>query len=843
MPELKLLDSVSSLTSLTASDPVHDEVENKAPEAPDHVSSRNSPDHVSSRNSPNSSIRLTRKASVPYDSYENSPGKFDWASLYGSSGFLAVVNACMFGTLVVTSFVSCLTAYDTSSGSQDVFREKDIIVLASLANSLSKEAFEYQKPLHGLPIDQVLLSEYQLSTDRMLHQLRSAGVASGEPLMTDEWLTNLRYTAGRGDAPVFVLKECLAKMMSLAGQVMRLTAELKRAGDLDVLDLAQFLAHEAATVNTMQRSLLHFTPASPAASFDFLSSVYRQRASADLLEPLLSLAGAQTRLATPSGVPLQTLSKQLADNALATLLPYAGWATVARSFSSPWLYSQAAQVAGESSIVSASLAAEALAALSESDRHRQKAGALWLMTGLALVAFSLLVSHLILTYRKRTHDEERIMRDFGSPDDTARMIGNYCKRIENWDLDLDLALCKADSQMELQLCTAVNALRIIKPFVPMWVFTLREPKDKVDAFTPPLAGGDTKVKIDAMEAAAAELQFNFTDFSADESGLSRKRSTSIASASSDYSCDQSVDMEEPAGAVQLVDLEIGLTMQEMTLVLIDLRIVNAQAFHNPAYRSPQLVEAAMAFFMRTIVGAAKKYRGTVLTTSPISVVIGFKQETNLGDKESRACRCARAIVMAYDTEVIRLREAERCGGDMCTLEEVLGTPEAGHPSIGIHTGKVAAGIVSTGTFKTYLISGKEMRRLLQLERLNSVLRTRILLSSSVVFAIRDTKNLRHQDVGILKTDVVAELQQAKRTKREKEQQRNLRLFFKMFKSQRYREAIDALREFITQSDGGRIGAGQAVETKTPHVKYLWDAMHSHFGEETLNDTNAAYNFM
>eukprot|EP01065_Artemidia_motanka_P034091 TRINITY_DN4124_c4_g4_i1.p1 TRINITY_DN4124_c4_g4~~TRINITY_DN4124_c4_g4_i1.p1 ORF type:complete len:1156 (+),score=280.96 TRINITY_DN4124_c4_g4_i1:51-3470(+) len=101
---------------------------------------------------------------------------------------------------------------------------------------------------------------------------------------------------------------------------------------------------------------------------------------------------------------------------------------------------------------------------------------------LLMCYFALLITMVLYHFSVDSSEEEQIKKDFTDERETLHMLNKYCNAISVWLLD-DIPHGSSRGQMELRFVQAVNALRVLRPFVPQWAFRNHLPDDVMEAAT------------------------------------------------------------------------------------------------------------------------------------------------------------------------------------------------------------------------------------------------------------------------------------------------------------------------------------------------------------------------
>eukprot|EP00756_Hemistasia_phaeocysticola_P019405 Hpha_TRINITY_DN15656_c3_g2::TRINITY_DN15656_c3_g2_i1::g.97494::m.97494 len=248
------------------------------------------------------------------------------------------------------------------------------------------------------------------------------------------------------------------------------------------------------------------------------------------------------------------------------------------------------------------------------------------------------------------------------------------------------------------------------------------------------------------------------------------------------------DIKDMNGLQRTLNLSRGLHLRnDVSLVEISLRSMHSPRNHQNAprganYRSPETMARAMNHFLLLVADIAEKHSGAIARVSPSAVHVGFNLTWHMGCPRlcaKAACSFALELTREYDARVKALRIEEAADSapplevgskvemrvrngpwlegevtqlkplriladgesepkpypevrpalTMCSLEQGIGSPEKGRPTIAIVTGNMFAGIVSTGTFRTFEFVGPHVTQLMKLRCLNEECGIRVLVDS------------------------------------------------------------------------------------------------------------------
>lgn len=248
------------------------------------------------------------------------------------------------------------------------------------------------------------------------------------------------------------------------------------------------------------------------------------------------------------------------------------------------------------------------------------------------------------------------------------------------------------------------------------------------------------------------------------------------------------DLKDMSGLQRTLNLSSGLHLRnDVSLVEISLRNMHSTKNHQKAppganYRSPAVMAKAMNTFLMLVAEVAERHQGAIARISPAAVHVGFNLTWYMDTPAlcaKAACSFTLELVNEYDNLVkaLRVEEADdvvpplevgskvemrvrggpwlegevtqlkplrvRADGEqeakpyaevrpastMCSLEQGIGSPEKGGPTIAIVTGNMFAGIVNTGTFRTFEFVGPHVTQLMKLRCINDECGIRVLVDS------------------------------------------------------------------------------------------------------------------
>ena len=398
---------------------------------------------------------------------------------------------------------------------------------------------------------------------------------------------------------------------------------------------------------------------------------------------------------------------------------------------------------------------------------------------------------IIKEYHRRTSTEATIKKDFDPTVDFNEMVSTYCDRICDWKLhNIPIHGSPGEmGQIELQLCKAVSALGYLLPFVPPWLFTTDIPL----AITLP--------------------------YSADQAPLAEEellRNESCSTNSESWRADQqdSIVCNRTKTENLHISLKLGLESTDMVLVWISNRSLNLIDTLVPDESNIPILESCCEVYLQLLMDVAADHHAKLLSINSLYCLFGYHIEStspapqstsNQGDSLSmsqsnsksysphiKACHFALKLLDRYDAEV----------KNHPTLRSGMGDPENGFPHISISSGCVKAGVVTTGTFKTYIVLGSLVPFGLSVLLMNKSLGTRVLINQSTRNALKDEKSVYSVQCGVMGTNVVSELLWPQKSDPDTRAQRSLmRQFFLSFKRRKWRHADKVLNEYVQTYEG------------------------------------------
>eukprot|EP01060_Flectonema_neradi_P022353 TRINITY_DN30608_c0_g1_i1.p1 TRINITY_DN30608_c0_g1~~TRINITY_DN30608_c0_g1_i1.p1 ORF type:complete len:802 (+),score=126.93 TRINITY_DN30608_c0_g1_i1:55-2460(+) len=655
--------------------------------------------------------------------------------------------------------------------------------LCDLTNHLSEEYLLYSKELVDISVNETILQPHIIKTNQYIRSLtKGVGYTGKVKDILRSGLTDLPVIVEdlrrlRSSFPPESMGDVIKDVTSL---ILRLLVLEKENGDVQLSALNSVLLLELYTATGFEEIAFHLLADSNISPELVQLAVdeqlrYREMQSVimDFLEPL---SDESTSDVIESFASTQTIPNPVTDNIepVSTTEPEV----------SPKSWCLAMEGVNEHYVEeSVELHEITVSVVTKRDRDHQIQTSVWITCIAAVVTTVFICGLIIKEYSQRSSTETAIKKDFDPDVDFSEMVTTYCDAICSWKLSSipTYGTVGNKGQMELHLCKAVSSLSYLKPFVPPWLFTNEAPQSVVPAYN--------------AETPVGEL--------IDDEPLARKESCSTNS--DGWKGDDFV-VKRRNTTDSTISLKLGLEPCTMILIWVSNQSLNSIDTIVPSDTSTASLESCCESYLKLLVETAADYNAKLLSINPFYSLFGYRLDAIdcRSGSESRSQASSKAPSAYVEACHFALKLIDRYDEEAASnnpLRESMGTPDS-FPQISIASGPVRAGIVTTGTFKTFTVIGEIVPFGLSTLLVNKTLGTRVLIDQTTRGFLKEDKSVYSIQCGVVGTNVVSELVRPRKTSPGTRTQRSqLRQFFLLFKRRKWRQADIALQEYINTYEG------------------------------------------